>query len=147
MCTGCQSSQIITTIFFLKYKMKNYTVSSWLLLPRSLQDGEDTFWKWIPPNSALLLVFTIKKLDHTDNSHSLHWTVLGCGMLFLSEAGLRHYSCFAAALNSHWPLNDATLKRCTGQCRVKFQKVKSTVHLYQGNPISFWMWHISKFLA
>ena len=30
----------------------------------------------------------------------LHWTVLGCGVLLLSKAGLPHYSHFAAALNS-----------------------------------------------
>ena len=59
-----------------------------------------------------------------------------CGYLFIYlfifqfKAGLSHYCRFAAALHSHWPQTDATLRRCTAMCRVKFQKVQRTVHEY-----------------
>ena len=60
----------------------------------------------------------------------LHWTVLGCDVLFISKAGLPCYACFATELNSHWLQTDATLRRCSVLCRVKFWKVKSTIHVY-----------------
>ena len=32
---------------------------------------------------------------------------------------------------SRWPQTDVTLRRCTALCRVKFRKIKSTVHIEQ----------------
>ena len=59
----------------------------------------------------------------------LHWTALGCGVLFPSNAGLPRYCRFAAALNTHWPQTDSTVGRCSALCRMKFQKVKKVQHM------------------